>query len=411
MHPQRSSEVKRVFIILYMSILSLYFSDAASCAEFPEISWRKFDVHGFLSQGFLLSEHNNFYAGTEDGAFQFNEVGLNVLTNLTDRLHVGMQLFSRDLGDIGNNEILLDWAYGDYRWKDAFGIRAGKIKVSYGLYNETRDIDAIRTSIFLPQSIYAETERDIFNSAYGVEAYGFLDLKSWGYLSYQAQYGGKDVTKDSGMIKNLHENPDQDILQFVKSIQLKNMMAVGLEWETPLEGLRLKGWYGQTDMVFELDITDREFLEELGSDRDRLYLRITDEDSNLKILSMEYMRENWVLTAEYATGSDADGRMEGYYGSISYRVNEWIELGTYYAVFYADVDDREGKQWQAAGYPDYLAWQKDLTITARFDLNPHWSVKIEGHIANGAHGFYFQDNPDGLEENSHLLAVKTTYNF
>ena len=192
--------MKRVLITLCI-VFSLHYPGVALCAEFPEILWEKFDVHGFLSQGFLLSEHNNFYADTEDGTFQFNETGVNFLTNLTDRLHVGMQLFSRDLGDISNNEILLDWAYGDYRWKDEFGIRAGKIKVPYGLYNETRDIDAVRTGIFLPQSIYAETERDLFNSAYGIDVYGYLDLKSWGYLSYQAQYGGKDVTKDSGMVK------------------------------------------------------------------------------------------------------------------------------------------------------------------------------------------------------------------
>ena len=189
------------------------------------------------------------------------------------------------------------------------------------------------------------------------------------------------------------------------------MMAVGLEWETPLEGLRLKGWYGQIDMVFEVDITDPEYLERIGVENDRLYVRITDDDNNLKILSLEYMRENWVFAAEYATGSDDDGRMEGYYGSLSYRVNEWLELGTCYAVFYADVDDREGKQWEAAGYHDYLAWQKDMTLTARFDLNEHWIVKVEGHIVNGAHDFYFQDNPDGLEENSYLLAIKTTYSF
>jgi hypothetical protein len=43
------------------------------------------------------------------------------------------------------------------------------------------------------------------------------------------------------------------------------MMAAGLEWEKPLPGLRrLMGWYGQTDMVFDLDINDREFLEGLG---------------------------------------------------------------------------------------------------------------------------------------------------
>lgn len=400
---------KHLIILCVFSVSSL---STPLCAELMgETFWKNFDVHGFISQGFLKSDVNNFYADTEDGTFQFHEAGVNFLTNLSDRLHVGMQLFTRDIGDLGNDKLLLDWAYGDYRWKDQLGFRAGKIKIAYGLYNETRDIDAVRTSIFLPQSIYAEAQRDMYNSMYGVEVYGHLDLKSLGYLSYQVQYGGKDLTTDSGMVKDLQENPDQEILQFLKSIQLKNTMAAGLEWDTPLPGLRLKGWYGQTDMVFDLNITDRVFLEQLGIDSDRLFLRLTNEDSAMKILSLEYMRGNWVFAAEYATSSDEDGSNEGYYGGVSYRINDWLELGTYYAVFYGDVHDRKGEQWEAAGYPAYLAWQKDLVLTARFDLNEYWIVKVEGHFVNGAHAFYFQDNPGGLARNSSLLALKITYNF
>jgi len=35
-----------------------------------------------------------------------------------DKLRVGIQLFSRDIGDTDNNRIDLDWAFADYRWRD-----------------------------------------------------------------------------------------------------------------------------------------------------------------------------------------------------------------------------------------------------------------------------------------------------
>jgi hypothetical protein len=38
-------------------------------------------------------------------------------------------------------------------------------------------------------------------------------------------------------------------------------------------------------------------------------------------------------------------------------------------------------------------------------------LKIEGHVVNGTANILLQDNPDGLEEDSFLLAVKTTYSF
>ena len=37
-----------------------------------------------------------------------------------------------------------DWFDLDYRWKDWLGLRAGRVKLPYGLYNDTSDIDAAR---------------------------------------------------------------------------------------------------------------------------------------------------------------------------------------------------------------------------------------------------------------------------
>ena len=80
-------------------------------------------IHGFLSQGYLKSSANNYLADTEDGTFQFNEFGINFTTDLADGLHMGMQLFARDLGSLGNDDVIIDWAYADYFYKSWLGIR------------------------------------------------------------------------------------------------------------------------------------------------------------------------------------------------------------------------------------------------------------------------------------------------
>ncbi|MEZ4526471.1 MAG: hypothetical protein R2941_11180, partial [Desulfobacterales bacterium] len=46
------------------------------------------EIHGFISQGYLLSDHNNYMADTEDGTFQFNETGISFGTELLDQLRV-----------------------------------------------------------------------------------------------------------------------------------------------------------------------------------------------------------------------------------------------------------------------------------------------------------------------------------
>ena len=71
------------------------------------VSWQasalelsQLQIHGFASQGYLLSNHYEYLgAETDKGTVEFNEFGLNVMSNLTDRLRFGIQLLARDLGD------------------------------------------------------------------------------------------------------------------------------------------------------------------------------------------------------------------------------------------------------------------------------------------------------------------------
>ena len=126
------------------------------------------DIHGFISQGYLKTDHNNYMAQTEEGSFEFNEMGLNFGTDLTEKLRIGMQLFARDLGKDGNDDLVLDWAFADYRWRDWLGFRVGRIKMPFGYYNSIRDFDMLRTSVFAPQSVYPEMLRDMISFMKGL---------------------------------------------------------------------------------------------------------------------------------------------------------------------------------------------------------------------------------------------------
>src|SRR5437899_2517593 len=76
------------------------------------------EVHGFVSQGFILSSGSNYLAdSSRDGSFEFTEAGMNFTKTLTDKLRVGLQLFARKLGRVGDFSVKLDWFYLDYRFK------------------------------------------------------------------------------------------------------------------------------------------------------------------------------------------------------------------------------------------------------------------------------------------------------
>ena len=55
-------------------------------------------IHGFVSQGYLKTDDVNYLAETKKGTYQFNEAGLNFNYSL-DKLRVGAQILSRDLGE------------------------------------------------------------------------------------------------------------------------------------------------------------------------------------------------------------------------------------------------------------------------------------------------------------------------
>ena len=70
-------------------------------------------VHGFASQGALLTSDNNYLAHTEHGSLEFTEAGINFTRPFGDDLSVGLQLFARDLGSTGSYSATFDWLYLD----------------------------------------------------------------------------------------------------------------------------------------------------------------------------------------------------------------------------------------------------------------------------------------------------------
>ena len=66
----------------------------------------------------------------------------------------------------------IDWAYLDYHYKPWLGVRAGIIKMPYGLYNKYADIDSAHTAILMPQAVYPLRDRSALLAQTGFSLYG-----------------------------------------------------------------------------------------------------------------------------------------------------------------------------------------------------------------------------------------------
>ena len=240
------------------------------------------ETHGFASQGFILTTGNDFLApNTTNGSFEFSEAGLNVTTEIGDNLRIGIQAFAQNISQNSNFTFRADWFYVDYRFRDWLGIRAGRLKIPFGLYNEISDIDAARAPILLPQSVYPLQGREFLFAQTGGEVYGFVRTPAAGALDTVS------MAARSSSIPRLLLSPGSTIdLRFY----VKYVVGGRLFWETPLEGLRV----GVSLLAARLDLTEFQDGMVAGSIRVR---------SALALGSAEYTHDRLMLTAEYSRWS------------------------------------------------------------------------------------------------------------
>lgn len=412
---------------------------------------KDFFVSGFVSQGFLVTSDNTFLVDKSvEGSFEFNEAAITIQANLSDRLRVGIQLLALDRGDEGNNQVLIDWAGGDYHWRDCVGIRAGKIKMPLGMYNQGRDIDMLRTTIFMPQSVYAEQMRDFTLANEGVSIYGNASFRHVGNFDYEI-YGGTlnvpdptrgfwgdiFVSSGYGIIDGLRDHiasdrgiPDTSVtVNFNGSADQRVSFPVvyggSLIWNTPLTGLRL----GNTWFVGEFDMRGRwnytvSVQDTMNSYPESFPLDIVmDEEFEIdKILSIsaDYSWQGLTAAAELSSSEIDHGpkknRSEGYYGQITYQFCPWLTLASYYSVYYPNADSKDGDYYVALGYSEYTGWQKDFAFSTRIDVTPNWLMKAEFHYVDGVGQLSEVDNRDLILAGTSqrywtLFALKTTYHF
>jgi hypothetical protein len=350
-------------------------------------------IHGFVSPGFIASTGNNYLANSKGGTFEFTEVGVNLTFPLTDKLRAGMQLFARDLGRIGNYAPRMDWFYLDYRFEDWLGFRAGRVKLPFGLYNETNDIDSARVPILLPQSIYSLGSRDFLLAQTGVEIYGRLNMRKLGALEYR-HYGGTiflDVSQQTSLTTR------------VEDINVPYVVGERLIWETPLDGLRFAGSLQALRLDAKLIYKDKPVTLQLPA--------------VLAVASVEYAAHDVLLAAEYSrwtlhlNASDPSLARPGTtvsergYVMGSVRATPWFQPGMYYSVLFPNVEHRSGRE----------AMQHDVAGTLRFDMNNHWLLKLEAHYMNGT-ADVSPDLNDGvarsaLQRSWAVFLAKTTVHF
>ncbi len=377
------------------------------------------DIHGFISQGFIKSSsQNNFpVSNSGKGSFNFNDFGINFTKEITPDLHVGMQLSAFDRGNYGRDKITIDWAYGDYRFKDWLGFRAGKVKIPLGLYNEARDNDALRTFIFLPQQAYFDYERDSLVAIMGGGIYGSIPMGNAGTLNYQAEIGVVPAVSDGGFAKEIGGMIGDLNMTDISST---TSIAHSLEWRTPVSGLRALATGLHTTLSGTATVDPNLNADGRGGtatwkyDSLHRYIFSLEYTLNDLVLSGEYELDDYTLMSTYSNGVtkefNSKQATDSWCVMATYRFNDWFEMGSFYHEVYADRHHRDGSTYaDFALYYPYNMWWKDTALTLRFDPIPNVVLKVEGHYING--NYEVIENIGNAKKESYIFATKVTYSF
>ncbi|MCE8033775.1 hypothetical protein EKK97_19510 [Billgrantia tianxiuensis] len=349
-------------------------------------------VHGFLSQALVITDHNNFFGPSSSGggSLKYTEIGANASIRPRPDVLVAAQVLSRRAGGDGSDaRPALDYGVIDYQplsdQRRTLGIQLGRFKNPFGFYNQTRDVAFTRPSILLPQSIYFDRTRSLGLAADGLTAY-YEERIPTGTVRTQLGIGNTQAGDDLRRTMRLENTPG--------SLEPRSSVIGQVRYEH--DGGRI---------VAALSGASARARFEAGTPG--------MSDGNFKfqpwILSLQYNAEQWSLTGEYALRSSTldgfanpfmnfDVTGESWYVQYARRFNGNWQWLIRYDRLVNNRDDRSGKAFEAmGGGPAHTQYANDVTLGVQWTVTPRVLLAAEYHHVDGTGWLPLQDEPDPSE--------------
>jgi len=345
-------------------------------------------LHGFLTQGFFHSSDNNVYGQSDDGISPgLTEIGLNAAYQPFNRLRFAAQGLYRRAGAVDDSSVRLDYGLADLTlltYKSGqIGIRGGRIKIPFGLYNETRDVPFTHPTILLPQGIYFDRSRSLLRSADGGSF----------YVDQRTNYGNFAFKFNVGAPLGNNQEIRSTLLGPNAQGEFNAQPAIATQLAYEING----GEYIFAVSYMNLELDYRPSAgEPLSAGKTHI---------QPLLFSAQYNGEKFTLTGEYDYRwnelrdfgpriSDFKSISESWYVQGSYQLLAQLQASVRYDVFYANKDDTSGKRAAAFGLPNHIAYANDWMFGLRYDINSSWMLRADYHRIHGTAWLSQADNPD-----------------
>lgn len=401
----------------FYSGLALAFFASVSLADTPlipaDLLPENVQLHGFMSQAFFNSSENNVYGQSEDGISPgLTEIGLNLNYQPLNTLRFAAQGLYRRAGDVDPGSLRLDYGLVDFTMVDygktLLGLRAGRVKIPFGLYNETRDVSFTHPTILLPQGIYFDRSRSLLLSADGGQF----------YAEQRTDFGDFNFRFNVGM-------PAND-LDEIKTIVLATPQARGQFDTKPAIATQLSYELNGGEYIFAVSYMDLEFdYSPVPGEKTLVGVPLAKSTTRIQplLFSAQYNGENFTLTGEYNYRWNSFGGFaqfgggkfvtESWYVEASYRILPKLQATVRYDTISVDKNDRSGNGAEGLGFPRHVAFAQDWVFGLRYDITPSWMVRADYTRVHGTAWLPQADNPDPFKtaQDWDLYALQFSFKF
>lgn len=380
---------------------------AASPARADELAGPRYQIQGFAAQSLIASTNNQFFGDSKDGvSTEFTEAGLHGTWQLLNDLRLSGQVLYRHAGKSDQEGLRVDYAQADWQFYQTevsqLGLKFGKVKLPYGLYNETRDVPFTRPGILLPQSVYFDNSRSLLLAAPGVFMHG-ASVQTYGATDFSLGWVRPDFNSESVEYNFLGiDRPGK--------LEGKESFITRLRWDTPTD-TTLMLTYADLEANYAPGTSD---LLAAGSLRYRNLLATAQQRLDTVTLTAEYSEPSVDYRGFGPHLPDAHGDLQAYYLQGEWRFHPAWELMLRHDVLYRRKNDKSGQQFQAStSLPAHTEFARDWTLGLRWDATPSLMLRAEYHHVDGTGWLPGPDNPDyfSREQRWNMLLLQATYRF
>ncbi|BFM06504.1 hypothetical protein GCM10025791_10740 [Halioxenophilus aromaticivorans] len=389
-------------------------------------------VNGYVSQAAVHTHDNAFFEADTGTSFNFRELGINGSWQFSPQVRIAAQAVSRRLGDLDDGDPKLDFALLDYHFYSAessnVGVRVGRTKNAYGIYNQTRDVPHARPGVLVPQAIYFESIRDALLSVDGVNFYADA-YRGAGEFAFEV-YGGKRKVEGS-VVENLMFQADTsgdfgtaDVL----GGRIGFVPAAVPELELAVSAIDVKMELEDVASFSPLEV-GQAFLDIVANPSTAgKYATSATIEPFVQLLSAQYSPQGWVLTAEYLRVDidltnveilgqpqpDNTTKLESYYLQAEWQLNDHLSLLSRYEYLTFDKTDRKGEVYQATtGRNAFTQYTSGITLGGRWYFTPDMSLTAEYGVFEGAASLVGANsvNYDQLDEDWEVFILQFSFHF